>query len=164
MTDNNTIATPKKRTTRKKGNPLKNKSEWTIPELQMWVSSAFALQGDDWVPNTEQWDMLVDIIFKLKDRQLVRKEESHTSVPHIPVMGRVLPQPNQMTELNNGGDGVNPSFDPNIEFPPLPPEANLSVAELDRLNRAGGLNRTGVANTVKTPNIDTSKGYNSGFA
>ncbi|QDJ96421.1 hypothetical protein Xoosp13_235 [Xanthomonas phage Xoo-sp13] len=56
------MATKKKTT-----NHLSKKPEWTINEFKMWLHGAYSLQGENWVPNAEQWAMILDIIYKLKD-------------------------------------------------------------------------------------------------
>ena len=143
-----------------KGNPTKSKQEWTIPELQMWLGGAFALQGDAWVPNAEQWGMIVDIIYKLKERTLVKRGESQTTPINQPPP--VLHQPYQNTNftpdvqgqppssvLLGGMEQPNPSFNPVEEFP--------HIAVVD-----AGVVQSG-NKTVKTPNIDTKTGYKSSF-
>ena len=56
-------------TKKKTNNPLSRKADWTITEFQMWLAGAYSLQGENWVPNAEQWEMIVDIIYKLKNKK-----------------------------------------------------------------------------------------------
>ena len=135
---------------------LKNKKEWTIPEFQMWLAGFMDMQNSDWVPNAEQWDKIQDIIFKLKDRQLVRKAQPTTpTAPIYPSPVEHFSQPMQQASStlgNFGGtpaDAVNTPFNPNAEFV-MTDSGNVPVVS------------TG-ARAVKTANIDTSKGYKSAF-
>lgn len=143
-----------------KGNPTKSKQEWTIPELQMWLGGAFALQGDEWVPNAEQWGMIVDIIYKLKERTLVKRGESqaapisqpqqHLPQPYLPPEGQIpMMGPPAGSALMGGMEQPNPTFNPAEEFP--------QIAAVD-----GAVIQSGKP-AVKTANIDTKTGYKSGF-
>lgn len=144
-----------------KKDPLKSKNEWTITEFQMWLHGAYSLQGEDWVPTADQWEMIVDIIYKLKDRKVAAAPRQ----PVMPVMQPMSqpmmgpgPMMQQDSVLGGGGDGANPAFDPDAN---LPPEASMSRAQLEAASKNGTLNSGQKA--IKTANIDTSKGYNSGF-
>ncbi len=145
-----------KKTTKK--DPLKSKTEWTISEFQMWLHGAYSLQGENWVPNEEQWNMIVDIIYKLKDRGLVKRP---TAAPG-PV-GPVLAPPGYGSPEVAPGPAIlqpeqaNPTFNPD----PVPPEAGMSLSQLREAADKGTLNSGQKA--VKTANIDTSKGYTSSF-
>lgn len=145
---------------KKSSDPLRDKKEWTISEFQMWLAGAFSLQGEDWVPTSDQWDMIVDIIYKLKDRptgatrQTVRNETPAAIVHHpAPVLQHLQQDPPVMSDVPVVGD-PNPPF--------TPPEANLPLSELQKL-RESGSSVVGSGKAVKTPNIDTSGGYKSGF-
>lgn len=122
-------------TTRKKSsnNPLNKKAEWSITEFQMWLAGAYSLQGEDWIPNAEQWKMIVDIIYKLKERQ--------TKVVRAPVAPA---QPMHMGYGNGHQDFAVPDQQPMVgagallgPVDDIPEEANLSLSELKR-RRAGG--------------------------
>lgn len=145
---------------KKSNDPLKSKKEWTVSEFQMWLGGAFSLQGDDWVPNEEQWEMIVDIVYKLKSNEVeVPVLSPAPYVARPPVGGfAVPPMPlvDPMLESNDGNP--NPPFDPDN----IPDEAKLSLDELRNMSQHG----TGTVSSgkrIKTPNIDTSTGYKSSF-
>ena len=141
-----------------KKDPLKSKSEWTVTEFQMWLHGAYSLQGEDWVPSAEQWEMIVDIIYKLKDRKVAAVPRAPVMPVMPPMMGSPGPMMQPESSVLGAGDGANPAFDPDAN---LPPEVNMSRAQLEAAAKNGTLNSGQKA--VKTANIDTSKGYNSGF-
>lgn len=120
------MATDKK----KRKDPLKSKSEWSIMEFQMWLHGAYALQGDDWVPNADQWELILDIIYKLKDRG-VKKPNGPLMLPSAPLMappgyGGPAAMPPPMGPSPMGGMVVD-----------VPPEANLSLSQLNKMHGVG---------------------------
>lgn len=118
----------------KKG-PLKSKSEWTITEFQMWLHGAYSLQGEDWVPTADQWDMIVDIIYKLKDRPAkVSRPVAPPIGPYDYGNGPMIPthQPDQPPQQPMGANSLLGAMDA------TPDEANLSLSELKRRRAAGG--------------------------
>ena len=147
---------------KKSNNPLSRKTDWSINEFQMWLAGAYALQGDDWVPNPEQWELVVDIIYKLKDRGQAVRSATPQTMPVQQAPSR-MPAPQQPvpqappSALNEVGGNPNPPFEP----PPLPPEANMSLSALQAAAKAGGLSSGN--KPIKTASIDTSKGYQGSF-
>src|SRR5690606_13574412 len=115
-------------------NPLSKKTEWSITEFQMWLAGAYSLQGEDWVPNQEQWEMIVDIIYKLKDRPVAKKVLHPT---HAPEMSPVLPPP-PMPGAGAGAGSLLMGGDVDV-----PPEAKMSLSEL---NRRSGISKGGPSN------------------
>ncbi len=121
---------------KKNSNPLSKKTEWSITEFQMWLAGAYSLQGEDWVPNAEQWEMIVDIIYKLKNP--VQKKA-------VAPVGPVLPPPGY-GGVPDGGFGGNsmaapmPTGGSALDAAPLPDEANLSLSELKRRREGGPSN------------------------
>lgn len=147
---------------KKSTDPLRNKKEWSISEFQMWLHGAFSLQGEDWLPNAEQWETIVGIIYKLKDEE---PEATYDPPPQAapvrrnsspPGAGYMVPQqPVAEPPAMSDGDISNPN-------PPFtPPEAELPLSELRKMSEQGGTSSGGRA--IKTANIDTSKGYKSSF-
>lgn len=121
-----------------KKDPLKSKTEWTITEFQMWLHGAYSLQGEDWVPNAEQWDTILDIIYKLKapkasnpalaaQRTLVPQQQPQHIVQHG---GNLPPIPEGGPMSSPGGSFLNDSN--------FPPEASLPLSELRKRSAAGG--------------------------
>lgn len=113
-------------TKKKNSNPLSKKNEWSITEFQMWLAGAYSLQGEDWVPNAEQWEMIVDIIYKLKTP--VAKKP--VAAPHMAPSYAMAPPP-------EGGYGAGPVVMPALnnsalDGAQLPDEANLSLSEIKR--------------------------------
>lgn len=119
---------------RKNSNPLSKKNEWTISEFQMWLAGAYALQGEDWVPNGEQWDMVVDIIYKLKDRPTVKK------VPPQMPQQYPAPLPQDFSAATTGGGMALGGGGSALDFVAVPEEANLSLSELKRRREGGPSN------------------------
>ncbi len=145
--------------TTKNTNPLSKKADWSITEFQMWLAGAYSLQGEDWVPNAEQWEMIVDIIYKLKDRGVAKKVVAVAPGPVMPPpgygggdMGQPAAGPSMM-----GAEPANPPFNPDD----IPAEANMSLTQLNNAAKNGTLGSGQKA--IKTPNIDTSKGYSGSF-
>lgn len=145
-----------------KKDPLKSKTEWSITEFQMWLHGAYSLQGEEWVPTAEQWEMIVDIIYKLKDRPAVKRVIAAQSPVLMPQGGygggEMVSAPSALGPPVIGGDGVNPPFDPEAS---VPAEAGMSIAQLNQAANAGKIGQG--QKSIKTANIDTSKGYNSSF-
>lgn len=143
---------------KKSNDPMRNKKEWSVSEFQMWLAGAFSLQGEDWIPNAEQWEMIVDIVYKLKESEPEVAERPQMPVHRPPQGGFAVPpmplgEPPPMTD-----DNPNPPFVPDE----LPLEAKMPLEALRNLSQSGsGTMSTG--KSVKTPNIDTSKGYKSGY-
>lgn len=147
---------------KKNANPLSKKTDWSITEFQMWLAGAYSLQGEDWIPNAEQWEMIVDIIYKLKDRGVAKKVVAVSPGPVLPPPGYGGPevQPAMVSAAGPsmlGGDSHNPPFDPDE----VPAEANMSLTQLNNAAKNGTLGSGQKA--IKTPNIDTSKGYSGSF-
>jgi hypothetical protein len=123
----------KKRRGRKPKNPLDEKQVWTVKELQMWVSMATSMQGADWVPDANQWEMVKTMIFKLQaeaprppQQQRPRQPPQPGPYGHQPQqqpmdLEAILQQQNQSVVL------------PNVE---MPADAMLTPTELQR--RANG--------------------------
>lgn len=125
------MATVKK----KNKDPLKSKTEWTITEFQMWLAGAYSLQGEDWVPNPEQWEMILDIIYKLKDRKTVAQQPQ-----------RPLQQPQPVVEVPPPGGYGGPAVQPSMGGSSLlnavdsdPPEAAMPLSKLRERSAAGGI-------------------------
>lgn len=146
---------------KKNTNPLSKKTDWSITEFQMWLAGAYSLQGEDWVPNAEQWEMIVDIIYKLKDRGVAKKVVAVAPGPVMPPPGYGVDMAQPMAPVAGpsalGGDGHNPPFNPDA----VPDEANMSLSQLNNAAKNGTLGSG--AKAIKTPNIDTSKGYTGSF-
>jgi len=122
---------------KKNKDPLKSKADWSIQEFQMWLHGAYSLQGEDWVPNAEQWEMIVDIIYKLKDRGVVQKKISPPVGPITAPLGYGGP-------VVDGGypAPLNPSMGPSPmagSVMDVPPEAQLSLSELRRRSEGVGV-------------------------
>jgi hypothetical protein len=108
-----------------KKDPIKAKNTWTIQEFQIWLNSAISLQGDEWIPNKEQWETILDIIYKLQDvAPVAPKGTQYRAGMQAPVM--VPPQYNNL---------------PNGSIPDIsaPPEASLPLSKLNELNKSGKL-------------------------
>lgn len=117
---------------KKSGNPLNKKTEWTITEFQMWLAGAYSLQGDDWVPNAEQWAMIVDIIYKLKNP--TPKKVVAPVAPMLPPPGYGAPPEGY------GGGPIGPPMGGGSALDVVPDEANLSLSELKRRREGGPSN------------------------
>lgn len=136
---------------KKSANPLSKKNEWTITEFQMWLAGAYSLQGEDWVPNAEQWAMIVDIIYKLKNP--VQKKTVAPSGPVLPPPGYGGPS----TDANVGGAISPPTMGGSVlDAAPLPDEANLPLSELKR-RREGGPSNSNVLSGSGAPGEKTIK-------
>lgn len=145
---------------KKSNDPMRNKKEWSVSEFQMWLAGAFSLQGEEWIPNAEQWEMIVDIVYKLKESEPeLTVPRPQAMPPQRPPQGGFVVPPMPLTEPPVMTDSnPNPPFDPDD----VPAEAKMSLDALRNLSHEGnGTMSTG--KSVKTPNIDTSQGYKSGF-
>lgn len=120
-------------TKKKSSNPLNTKNEWTIDEFKMWLSGAESIQGEDWIPNHEQWGMIKEIIYKLKDRGVVKKPLSSPNLPPPPMHGGMQPPvPAPGAPIGSSLLSIKDA---------VPEEANLPLSELRRrreLGNAGG--------------------------
>ena len=116
-----------------KKDPLKSKTEWTVTEFQMWLHGAYALQGEDWVPNAEQWNLIVDIIYKLKSSAPAAKRPAMPPVggyggPAGPVQDWSNVPQNPDLGMGTGGGSVMASA-----LVGEPPEANMPLSKLREL-------------------------------
>lgn len=135
---------------KKNSNPLSKKTEWSITEFQMWLAGAYSLQGEDWVPNAEQWQMIVDIIYKLKEKNPLKK----VAAPAGQIMppqgyGGPMSEPPSYIPPANTGNSI-------LESVPVPDEANLSLSELKR-RREGGPSNNNVLSGGGAPGEKTIK-------
>lgn len=116
-----------------KKDPLKSKSEWTVTEFQMWLHGAYALQGEDWVPNAEQWNLIVDIIYKLKASAPAVKRPAPVvppgyGGPTVPVQDWSNVPQNPDLGMGTGGGSVMASSSLGE-----PAEASMSLSQLRAL-------------------------------
>lgn len=118
-------------TKKKSPNPLSKKTEWSITEFQMWLAGAYSLQGEDWVPNAEQWEMIVDIIYKLKTPQ-PKKPVALAPGPMMPPPGYGGPPPEGYGAAPMGGGGGSA-----LDAAVIPEDANMSLSAL-RAKRENG--------------------------
>lgn len=144
-TDMTAPKTTKKRTTAKS----RKKEEWTIPEFQMWFRTALDLQGDDWYPTEDQWEIVLDMVFKLKERQ-PRPQPTYPQAPYNPTQHNRAPSPVQHMTVGVPGAPIAPlqgqpdmsSLDSQMmqlippSNDPLPPGAD-NIEELRRQSELG---------------------------
>ena len=114
-------------TKKKTNNPLSRKADWTITEFQMWLAGAYSLQGENWVPNAEQWEMIVDIIYKLKNK---KAEPAQVSTPvsfPAPPMQHPMPPPPMQQPMFGGSPQGSSLMGGDTD---LPPEASMPLSQL----------------------------------
>lgn len=117
----------------KSKNPLSSKTAWTVKELQMWISVASTIQGDDFVPDVDQWEFIRDAIFKLQAEPRVRQQPVHQPMHQPMHPGMAMQPPQGPVDPVTGMPPLLQAQDP------LPPEANLSLAQLQARSAAGGI-------------------------
>lgn len=107
-------------------------------ELKTWLDGYCAAHPENWAPTAEQWIIIRDKIFALKDFKSDGDEPSGHNVPqaqHVPVphigYGIPLRDPNQVVRRTTStlGTGTPPPRDPNrpIKTPDLDDSGNGSA-------------------------------------
>lgn len=129
----------------KKKTKKKTQKTSTLVEFRAWLEGVEEMQGDDWVPTTEQWKRIRNKIDSIEDSIIA-------SIPPITPVTPIPPEPRYPTIQQGAPES---SFDsmalPQTQLaPPAPMNPNTPMA-------------SGTGN-VKTPDIDTSSGeYTSAF-
>ena len=139
-----------KKVTKRASANRKRKDTWTIAELQMWLTSVFDVQGDDWYPDQEQWNKVVDMIFKLKDTEVSVPEKtvgplngSQQSKEHGQPLFPQMTYGSDPWPNGNGQPALLPQTDPTQLLPLLAPmDNNLpegydNIEQLKRMSEAG---------------------------
>lgn len=79
---------------------MNDSNEITIKDFQNWLDGVVEFQDEDWTPNPEQWEKILDKIGKLVDsepkqqesfrrgapQQISRLNQPHQQMPHRPPM------------------------------------------------------------------------------
>ena len=116
----------------------KSKSEdggISLLEFRAWLQGIEEMQGDTWAPNTEQWKKI-----KAKIADIVEEEVETSPVP----ARNTGPQVWRSGEPQAWGGGIAPA---SPTAPPIPaPRIASPISN---------------TNPTKTPDIDSSNGYNS---
>lgn len=146
----------------------------TVGELKSYVKSAMDLNEDGWHPDEKQWKKILEMIMNVKEPEPVAAPPAAVA-PHYgpPPPAPALPgqpppaPPMGMGEAPPNPYELNPAEAPSDRPPPM--IVNTGGAPVPKFLRTGpesapdenGVISSGI--TVKTPNIDTSQGYKSGY-
>jgi hypothetical protein len=142
----------------------------TISQFKAWLQGIVEFQQAEWVPNKEQWDTIYQKIQTLEDEPQVPKvieRVVHNAAP-LPsgtdmALGRPVPAPSAMP----APAAPVPVDRPLVQMA-LNPAARPVIQKTGAEAVVGEVNGSPVVSSglsVKTPNIDTSKGdYESGFS
>lgn len=141
----------------------------SVKEFKAMIHGMDLLGGDDWAPNAEQWKRIRAMIGNLEDEPAA----SAAAVTYQPPthVAETLPAPRAQTNAppsNNPLENDSPEF-----FAPAPPSSipsgpvamgqsssGLAPARQPQPAPKPQVNENGA---IKTPDIDTSNGYNSSF-
>lgn len=148
------------------------KNEWTISEFHSWLDGFCAAQeatsqDGAWTPNADQWQLILEIIYKLKPSTIIKRPVTpQQPVPYAPepVQPQTFSGQPEPSVLQTPGNDVfgNLAGNPNPAFDPSTFGNDVALPDVQAAIRRGDVVSSGKGK-VKTPNIDTSKGYSSGF-
>lgn len=129
----------------------------TVSDLQSYISGAIDLNVDDWHPNKEQWEKIVDMIMNLKPDEVVTRE---VHVQQNPQRTTHSAMTGGYSEPVMGGESNHPNTRaPKTDFRKIKVENNGTYEK----DPNTGVVRSGIK--IKTPSIDTSiKDYDTPFA
>jgi len=137
-------------TTRKKAtqqNPI------TARELKAMIDGIELISGDNWAPDKQQWKNIRIQIARLRDEEVVSTEVYLENYEDDEVE---IHHPPQHRELVIPSSSMQPDHQqPVQQFVPTRPTTPLAPAAPKLQIAADG--------SIKTPNIDSSEGYQSGF-
>ena len=127
----------------------------TIRDFKVLIEGMDMVLGDDWVPTEDQWKRIrtkIDAMIETEDRAAdrpvpgnvdpVRSSSDNELLSSFPVVPSTIPA---------GAAALPP--EPSALAPPAPAPAPLAPSAMPTLEGA----------EVKTPDIDSSKGYSSRF-
>lgn len=117
----------------------------TVKEFRMWLEGVIEMQAEDWVPDMRQWNRILDKIYDIAD----------TPSTYPPTF-----TPSPMLDLNthrNETTMVAPT-----SYQMAPSGLNATVPRATNLNGPFAGDNGQVP--VRTPNIDTTTGYDTPFA
>jgi hypothetical protein len=113
----------------------------TVNELKTWLDGYCSAHGDGWAPDAAQWAMIKEKIFALKEGV----DPQHSN-PQMTAPPRPAPQPVYQPQFSA------PSFGAPGASLTLPEPAPVAPGQFGPSPAVPG-------QTIKTPNIDTSKGF-----
>lgn len=127
----------------------KRNKKISLKEFRAWLEGVEELQPKDWSPSSEQWKLIRDKIKYINDAETeLLSQPVREVMPTVPMRSGLAP------ELH---------MDPTLPVPPPPiggiPSGDVVMSpEAKRL-----LQNSGQMSPTKTPDIDSSNGYESTF-
>ncbi len=135
----------------------KSKQKYTLNEFKAWLAGIEELNDDSWHPSKNQWDLIRDKIFNIKDVDTINSGVQHKTTQigndnNVPFANPVVDSYQQNIHQQNIAASNLSSIDPvNIPEYEITPEAKKLLYG----TKSG---------TTKTPDIDTSGGaYSTSF-
>ena len=152
----------------------------TVKEFKAWLEGITEFQPVDWCPTTEQWDTIKEKISNLQEEIIVKESVSTVQ----PVSNKAIIEPSRVNNLNLPPAQVPQNIDelPIVRQPPagmsaikllpvgdedpgelLVPEVPQPIIQTVASSIAAPPNSNFTGKQYKTPHIDSSQGYKSGF-
>ena len=134
----------------------------TLNEFRAWLSGVEEMQDDGWIPNETQWELIRQRIGLIKAEEVevkpvhvgagVQPRPQHMAQPQVPVDASGIPTLPAASSSFDNVEVVGSTAGASNLATPKPMQAAPK-----RLQQA-------VEGPVRTPDIDSSTGYQSGFA
>lgn len=149
-----------------------NQNKISVKEFKAMIHGMDLLGGDEWAPNIEQWKRIRTMISNLEDEPAVvvtgpTSVPAMSSAPTRPVSVPSVEQPTAVPSSHNPLENDNPGFmapAPPSSIPSGPVTMGQSSSGLAPVPRPSPPKpRVDEKGTIKTPDIDTSDGYNSSY-
>ena len=137
------------RKTKKKQQP----EEMTISEFKIWIKGIEAFQGDDWIPNKEQWELIKATIDMIDETA----PEVEYATPPQPAHYQ-QPQVSQNVVRRQSAKHIQqaPSaLDSTLSAPPVAP---TPIAPIDSHNVTGGVPKPGPTSATGLSSSTTLSG------
>jgi len=119
----------------------KQQNEITVKEFKMWLEGVIEMQDEDWIPDARQWKKILDKIYEISENVQLSNNRSFEREEFVPRLS-IDSYPSQPIQYAPGGLG----------FVAPAPQPNVALFASDNGNIP-----------TRTPNIDTSTGYDTPF-
>lgn len=145
-----TETTKKQKKTYTSKKTAKPSKQLTLGEFRAWLSGVEEMQADDWYPDPQQWKTI-----RAKIEEVIDNPNSRTSNARY-----VEDAPR---EIRPAGPSMLTGMDPRMSMAPGMANPNMPQITNTDTMAGGPVDRNTPIARIKTPNIDSSRGYNPAF-
>lgn len=123
------------------------KPHLTVKEFRMWLEGVIEMQDEDWVPDARQWKRILGKIYDIAD-----VPSQHQNFTPSPMLDYPVSYRNETI----------PAVQAPVSYQMAPSGLNATAPRATNLNGPFAGDNGQVP--VRTPNIDTTTGYDTPFA